>query len=257
MDRSPRPFPGPRRRHRRRCCTALGEWRFPGTAHRTRPSSRRNGTSGSVRLAQAYALTGNERHAEACLAAIEAWITEPPIGGDAAAASAADDGFRLISWCWALVLLRDSPGLTTLRLGVIADAIRQQASDLGADRTQWAAPATRVTVDALALFDVATLFPDFAESRRWRDLGRTCADRRMRTPGVPRRRALRAIHVLPALLDGRLSALSGARRHATALTCRRWWRSGCSGCSSSSWPSARPTERCRRSAIPTAAVCCR
>ncbi len=122
-----------------------------------------------VRLAQAYALTGNDRHAEACLTAIEGWITEPFPGGDPVSASAADDGFRLISWCWALVLLRGSPGLTTLRLGVIAEAIRQQASNLGADRTQRAAPATNVTVDALALFAVAMLFPEFAESRRGRD----------------------------------------------------------------------------------------
>jgi hypothetical protein len=117
-----------------------------------------------VRLAQAYALTGDERHAGACLAAIEEWLASP--GGAEAAGS--DTGFRLISWCWALALLRHADALTPIRMGPIADALRQQAVGLVGHSPS--TPATDITVNALALLYVATLFPDFVESDRWRDL---------------------------------------------------------------------------------------
>jgi hypothetical protein len=117
-----------------------------------------------VRLAQAYVLTREERHAEACLSAIEAWLASP--AGDEAARSEA--GFRVISWSWSLALLRHADALTPIRLGVIADALRRQAAGLVGQGPS--TPATDITVNALALFYVSTLFPEFVESSRWRDL---------------------------------------------------------------------------------------
>ena len=114
----------------------------------------------TFQLAQAYALTGDERYAARSLSAIEEWTT-----ADTSAA-----GFQLLAWCWSLVLMRRSSGLTALRLGAATKAIRQQALHLSAHDAQLSAPAATVIVNALALFYVATLFPEFQESRRWRDL---------------------------------------------------------------------------------------
>jgi hypothetical protein len=50
------------------------------------------------------------------------------------------------------------------------EAIRQRAISLSADDARLSAPATTVIVNALALFYVATLFPEFREASRWRDL---------------------------------------------------------------------------------------
>lgn len=115
---------------------------------------------GEFQLAQAYALTGDERHAVRSLSPIEEWST----------AATPDAGFRLLAWCWSLVLLRHSAALTTSRLCGATEAIRQQAFSLSTDDAQSSAPATTVIVNALALFYVATLFPEFRASRRWRDL---------------------------------------------------------------------------------------
>jgi len=95
-----------------------------------------------VRLAQAYVLTREERHAEACLSAIEAWLASP--AGDEEARSAA--GFRVISWSWSLALLRHADALTPIRLGVIADALRRQAAGLVGQGPS--TPATDITVNA-------------------------------------------------------------------------------------------------------------
>lgn len=124
----------------------------------TAPADARH--QGVLRLAQAYALGGNERHAVECLAAIEEWNS----------ADAPDGGFRLLAWCWSLVLLRQSPSLTAWRMRATADVIRQQAVSLSARDPQWSTPATTLIVNALAMFYVGTLFPEFSESRRWRDL---------------------------------------------------------------------------------------
>ena len=121
-----------------------------------------------VTLAQAYAAGGDERDAAACLTAIEEWIADPR--ANSATATPSDAGFRLISWCWALVLVRQSPQLSALRLATMADAIRGQATHLAASALLSSAPATTVIVNALALFYVALLFPECAESRAWRDL---------------------------------------------------------------------------------------
>ena len=113
----------------------------------------------AFQLAQAYALTGDERYAARSLSAVEEW------GADTSSA-----GLQLLAWCWSLVLLRQSSGLTTPRLCAATEAIRQQALRLAAHDAQWSAPAATVIVNALALFYVATLFPEFRESRRWRDM---------------------------------------------------------------------------------------
>src|SRR5688500_9733772 len=62
-----------------------------------------------LRLAQAYALSGDARYAEACVAAIDAWLDDAPASLDHDFAHSPEFGFRLMSWSWALVLLRESP----------------------------------------------------------------------------------------------------------------------------------------------------
>ena len=113
----------------------------------------------AFQLAQAYALTADERYAARSLSAVEEW-----------SADTTSAGLQLLAWCWSLVLLRPSSGLTTLRLRAATEAIRQQALRLAGHDAQWSAPAATVIVNALALFYVATLFPEFRESRRWRDM---------------------------------------------------------------------------------------
>jgi hypothetical protein len=124
------------------------------------PASTARRQQRTFQLAQAYALTGDERYAARSLSALEEWGT----------AGAADAGFDLLARCWSLVLLRSSSALTTLRLCDAIEALRQRAVGLSADDARLSAPATTVIVNALALFYVATLLPELRESSRWRDL---------------------------------------------------------------------------------------
>ena len=144
-----------------RAALAILKERFPehcgGLAEVPPDTARRDHRA--FQLAQAYALTGDERYAARSLSAVEEW-----------SADTTSAGLQLLAWCWSLVLLRQSSGLTTLRLGAATEAIRQQALRLAGHDAQWSAPGATVIVNALALFYVATLFPEFRESRRWRDM---------------------------------------------------------------------------------------
>ena len=122
-----------------------------------------------LRLAQAYALSGDAACAAACVATMETWSARQA----AAPMPAVDDvdaGFRLIAWCWALVLLRDSTALDGAALAKVASGMHCQTARIGATLGCHTAPATRITTDALAVFYVSTLFAAFPESQRWRDL---------------------------------------------------------------------------------------
>ena len=65
-----------------------------------------------VRLAQAWALTGDERYANAAIAAIDPWLDANPPGIGVNWASSLEVSYRLISWSWTLLLLRTLPSLT-------------------------------------------------------------------------------------------------------------------------------------------------
>jgi hypothetical protein len=122
-----------------------------------------------IRLAQAYVLTGDTNFATACLAAIENWGArhEPHSSPTAADPDAA---FRLIAWCWALVLLHEAPDMDDGQLARIATAVHQETTGLSTALGRQTSPATQITTDALALFYVSTLFIEFPESQPWRDL---------------------------------------------------------------------------------------
>jgi heparinase II/III-like protein len=142
-----------------------------GTTHLVAPAltaqSRRQ--QSLIRLAQAYVLTGDVTFATACLSAVETWVALQDVHSAPRAADP-DAGFRLIAWCWALVLLRDTTDLDDTRVVRIAAAIHQETTRLSATLGLHTSPATQITTDALTLFYVSTVFAEFPESRRWRDL---------------------------------------------------------------------------------------
>ena len=70
-------------------------------------------------LAQAYALSGDERYAESALGAIESWIDANPHGIGVNWSSSLEVAYRLMSWSWTLMLLRESARLSAERLAKI------------------------------------------------------------------------------------------------------------------------------------------
>ena len=124
-----------------------------------------------VGLAQAWALEGDERFAEACLGAIDAWLDANPTGVGINWASSLEVALRLMSWCWTLVLLRESSALCGARVIRILAAVWQHATHVRRYLSYYFSPNTHLTAEALGLFYAGTLFQEFRDASSWRDLG--------------------------------------------------------------------------------------
>ncbi|NWF71531.1 MAG: hypothetical protein HXY51_00600 [Nitrospirae bacterium] len=124
-----------------------------------------------ITLGQAYQLTGDERYARHFDETVRDWICTNPVGMGINWVDSAEVSFRLISWCWALALFRQSPVLTPDLFVLLLDTIRAHAAHVERYLSYYDAPNTRLTAEALGLFYVGTLFRELRSADRWRALG--------------------------------------------------------------------------------------
>lgn len=124
-----------------------------------------------VSLGQAYCFTGEERYAEEFAADVRAWLRDNRPGIGINWASSLEVSFRLISWCWALCLFRDSPTLTPALFGEISAWLRTHAAHVERYLSRYFSPNTHLTGEALGLFYAGVLFPELPDAARWRRLG--------------------------------------------------------------------------------------
>jgi len=124
-----------------------------------------------ARIAEAYALTCDERYAEHALRAIDAWIDANPYGMGINWSSSLEVAYRIMSWAWTLLLLRDSAALSESRLTRILAGIWLHATHVARYLSFYFSPNTHLTGEALGLFYAGTLFPEFHAARRWRQIG--------------------------------------------------------------------------------------
>jgi hypothetical protein len=125
-----------------------------------------------VALGQAYRFTGNERYADAFAAYVRDWCRSNPPGMGMNWASSLEVALRLISWCWAFSLFRDS---VKLRPELFVDMLREiwmHASHVERYLSYYFAPNTHLTGEALGLFYAGVLFPELRAAQRWRELGK-------------------------------------------------------------------------------------
>ena len=123
-----------------------------------------------IPLAQAHVLTGDPRYAEACLRAIDDWLDAHRPGVGMTWASSGEVALRLVAWCWTLLLLRDSPALSTDRLRRLLAALWIHATHVRRYLSYYCARNTDLVGEALGLFYAATLFPEFRDAPRWREV---------------------------------------------------------------------------------------
>jgi hypothetical protein len=124
-----------------------------------------------VTLAQAYRLTGDERHAETALRALEAWLVANPPGMGINWASSLEAAIRIVSWSWMLVLLCDAEALSPRRFEAVLQATWIHASHVERHLSTYFSPNTHLTGEALGLFYAGVLFPELTRAARWRELG--------------------------------------------------------------------------------------
>ena len=122
-------------------------------------------------LGQAYWLTGDERYARTFVAHLEAWMDANPPKLGINWASSLEVAFRSISWLWAFYFFKLSPSLSKETFKRAWRFLYLSARHLESYLSTYFSPNTHLTGEALGLFYLGTLLPEFKEAQRWRELG--------------------------------------------------------------------------------------
>lgn len=122
-------------------------------------------------LGQAYWLSGDERYAETFANHINSWLAQNPPKLGINWASSLEVAFRSISWTWALHFFKRSTVFTAETFLSIAKFLYINASHLETYLSTYFSPNTHLTGEALGLFYLGTLFPEFKHAARWRKTG--------------------------------------------------------------------------------------
>jgi Heparinase II/III-like protein/Heparinase II/III N-terminus len=122
-------------------------------------------------LGQAYWLTGDEKYARVFAVHVEAWMDSNPPKLGINWASSLEVAFRSMSWLWAFYFFKSSPSITTETFVRAWKFLYLSARHLESYLSTYFSPNTHLTGEALGLFFLGTLLPEFKEAKRWQDLG--------------------------------------------------------------------------------------
>lgn len=122
-------------------------------------------------LGRAYWLTGDERYAEVFVSHVTSWMDENPPKLGINWASSLEVAFRSIAWLWALRFFAESPSVSADVVLRMLKFLYLHASHLETYLSTYFSPNTHLTGEALGLFYIGLLLPEFQDARRWRDLG--------------------------------------------------------------------------------------
>jgi hypothetical protein len=122
-------------------------------------------------LGQAYWLTSNEDYAKEFAAHLESWMDANPPKLGINWASSLEVAFRSISWLWGFYFFKDSPALTSRIFIRALKHLYLNARHLETYLSTYFSPNTHLTGEALGLFYLGTLLPEFKEAKRWRETG--------------------------------------------------------------------------------------
>lgn len=122
-----------------------------------------------ITLGQAYWLTGDERYAQTFVEHVNSWMDQNPPKLGVNWASSLEVAFRSIAWIWALHFFKDAlPPETFSRL---CKFLYLNARHLETFLSTYFSPNTHLTGEALGLYYIGALMPEFKESARWRNKG--------------------------------------------------------------------------------------
>lgn len=120
---------------------------------------------------RAYILTGDESFARAFVAQLNSWMDANPPKSGINWASSLEVAFRAIAWLWAFYFFKDSPSLDA---GTFARALKflyVHARHLETYLSTYFSPNTHLTGEALGLFYIGALLPEFRRASQWRARG--------------------------------------------------------------------------------------
>jgi uncharacterized heparinase superfamily protein len=124
-----------------------------------------------IPLGQAYWLTGDERYAKTFVEHVNSWMDQNPPKLGVNWASSLEVAFRSIAWIWALHFFKESDALTPETFSKLCKFLYLNARHLETFLSTYFSPNTHLTGEALGLYYIGALMPEFKESARWRDKG--------------------------------------------------------------------------------------
>lgn len=122
-------------------------------------------------LGRAYRRTRDERYAETFVAHLDAWMDANPPKTGINWASSLEVSFRAMSWLWAFYFFKDSPRLSPAVLLRALKFLYIHARHLETYLSTYFSPNTHLTGEALGLFYLGTLWPEFRRAASWRACG--------------------------------------------------------------------------------------
>lgn len=122
-------------------------------------------------LGQAYLLTGDERYAQTFTQHLESWMDRNPPKQGINWASSLEVAFRSISWLWGFYFFKESPSWSSPTFARALAFLYLNAKHLESYLSTYFSPNTHLTGEALGLFYLGVLLPEFKEAQRWRRMG--------------------------------------------------------------------------------------
>lgn len=123
-------------------------------------------------LGAAYWLSEDERYAAAFVMHLTGWMEQNPPGAGVNWMSSLEVAFRAISWLWGLHFFKNSHSLSPT---VFRDALKYlylHARHIETYLSTFYSPNTHLTGEALGLYYLGTLLPEFRDAERWCQTGR-------------------------------------------------------------------------------------
>ena len=130
-----------------------------------------------LRLAQAYALTGDPRYAQTCLRWWLDWIERNPRGWGIHWTSALEHAVRMFVWLYTLRLLQAAPSPQRVEAAKLLGAILQHGEYIERHLSLDSSANNHLIGEAAALAFAGALLPDCPTTRRWRQKGYAILER--------------------------------------------------------------------------------
>lgn len=125
-----------------------------------------------TKLGQAYWISGDEKYAETFVAHLNAWMDQNPPKQGINWASSLEVAFRSISWLWAFHYFKKSRALDAKTFTRAIKFLYLNGHHLETYLSTYFSPNTHLTGEALGMFYLGTMLPEFKAATRWRELGR-------------------------------------------------------------------------------------
>ena len=122
-------------------------------------------------LGQAYWLTGDETYARKFAQHLDSWMDANPPKLGINWASSLEVAFRSIAWLWAFYFFKSSPSLSNETFTRAWKFLYLGARHLESYLSTYFSPNTHLTGEALGLFYLGTMQPEFNDAKRWQELG--------------------------------------------------------------------------------------